>query len=67
MIFCLFILVRNECVLRERLKMIDLVFSQDDWLHYCSVKDGISYEYMLYHFWVWPIASMWPKELKDLQ
>jgi hypothetical protein len=59
--------IRNNFVLSERLKMNVIVFSQKDWEHYCSVKNTISYDSMVWHFWVWPIRKMWPEELQKLR
>lgn len=67
MLFLVYFQIRNTLVLRERLKMNDLIFSQDDWYNLSSLKDEISYNNMLWHLWVWPISSMWPKRLQELR
>jgi len=60
-------LVRNNAVYRERVRMIDLIFNQDNWYEYIHIRDRVSYEYMLYHFWIWPVSKMWPQELQELE
>lgn len=65
-ILAMVIWIRNELVFRERMKMIDTIFSQEEWKYYESFLEVIGYPNMLFHFWVWPISKMWPQELKDL-
>jgi hypothetical protein len=65
--FGIYLLVRNELVYSERTRMNGVVYSQNDWEHYSSVRNLVSYEQMMWKFWVWPIGRMWPQELQQLK
>ena len=63
---CFYMLIRSEVVYHERRKMIDIVYSQDNWEHYRALMHAVGHHQMWLHFWVWPISKMWPDELQDL-
>jgi hypothetical protein len=65
-VFCLYIMVRNTLVLSTRNKMLDLIFGKEDWERYLSIYLTVSYDEMLYRFWIWPIHKMFPKQLREL-
>lgn len=64
--FCFYMSMRNNFVLYTRNKMLDLIFAIEDYEHYLSMYDKVSYDEMLLHFWIWPIYKMWPDELQNL-
>jgi hypothetical protein len=59
--------VRNILVFEERMLMTGLIFAQQDYMPYLRAKLTVSYDYMVYHFWVWPVSKMWPTELQSLR
>lgn len=65
--FCTVMMVRNQFVFDERMKMNELMFAQEDYLYYVSIKHTVSYDSMMWHFWIWPIHKMWPEELQKLR
>jgi len=67
MIAIIILMIRSQFVHSERIKMIDLIFKQENYKYYLKIFDMISYNYMVFSFWVWPISKMWPRELDDLK
>jgi len=67
MIAIIILMIRSQFVHSERIKMIDLIFKQENYKYYLKIFDMISYNYMVFCFWVWPISKMWPRELDDLK
>jgi hypothetical protein len=66
-IICIFTLVRNQAVYLARIQMLDLIASRGNVSYYLSVYGrSVSYDDMLFHFWVWPVSKMFPKELQEL-
>jgi len=65
------ILVRNKMVFNERMSLILCLFrrpsirNRNDWRELMALYDTVSYNKMVYSFWVWPIKKMWPKQLQD--
>jgi hypothetical protein len=61
-------LFRLESVLTERFRMINLVFSQDigKVKRYLQLLDSVSFNSMMFQFWVWPVSKLWPRELQEL-
>jgi hypothetical protein len=50
MAFCaIFLLIRNEWVFRKRISVIEN--------NYQSYKKLPSYDYMMWHFWIWDIEK----------
>jgi hypothetical protein len=58
---------RNNAVFNERIHMNALIFSQNDYMTYLAIKHTVSYDYMMWHFWVWPVSKLWPGELQELR
>lgn len=52
--FCSYMLIRNKEIFNFRWKMID----KDN----NKYKQLPSYDYMMWHFWVWPLDKFLPKE-----
>jgi hypothetical protein len=63
----LVMMVRNTAVFTERMKMNELIFRQDNWYDLLPLKDSVEYNDMMLRFWVWPVYSMWPEELRKLR
>lgn len=66
-ICCLYIQIRNAHVYKERQIILDIIFQRDDWRELIMLKDTVSYDSMMYKFWVWPISKMWPPKLRELR
>jgi hypothetical protein len=65
--YSFYALVRNECVFRERIKMIDLLAQERMYIECRTLFYSVDYQYMMNHFWVWTISKMWPAELQKLR
>ena len=70
MAFGIILSIRNERVLQERLKIIDMVSKQAQWIMECGIGDfnqpydyyhSVSYDEMLYKFWR-PVNSFYDYE-----
>lgn len=63
LIFCFYMLVRNNMVHSENNKFIEYFYYQDQNGHIAGnrFEDVVpSYDYMLLKFWVFPLSSFYP-------
>lgn len=50
-IFCIYMLIRNQMVKNYRLKLIDKIFSFKDYKWRNEIYDSVSYDKMMIQFW----------------
>lgn len=59
------LVVRNDWVLNKRIAVLEA--SQWDGTQHVEFKSLPSYNFMLYHFWVWDVKRFLPKECRDIK
>ena len=52
LLFCVFMLYRNESVYKERMKIINRISMDADWVSKLKEFQKISYDQMIYKFWI---------------
>lgn len=68
LIFCFAMMIRNHLVRNRKLKFLDFIrensTTYEQYQEYIKIYDQISYDQMLYRFWI-PVSSYYKEYLND--